>query len=234
MNKEKPAAPARATSKAIAEPDNITLIIQTLHHSNKLQIVNGILEIEPANKAHPEPDKQAQEINRFLQVNHKQLVSGIAQALSMRLLIFEYHDTKPSRVRLYFLDTLTGELVRCFCNAQTHRTRTSKHGKKGEPLPPKQFNPPEHGALMALWVRTGLEIPKRANLFDYMGNLSAIVLSGQISSKGQIQAKDLHPVTISDAAIRAIFAEQLPSKPAEQLPSNCRASKPPQPINYAA
>ena len=231
---EKPAAPIRATSKKDKPIDNTTLLIRTLRHSSKLQIVNGILELEPANQANTEPDKQAQKIAGFLQAHHKQLVSGIAEALSMRLLIFEYHDTKPSRVRLYFLDTLTGELVRCFCNAQTHRTRTSKHGKKGEPLPPKQFNPPEHGALMALWVRTGLEIPKRANLFDYMGNLSAIVLSGQINNKGQIQAKDLHPVTISDAAIRAIFAEQLPSKPAEQLPSNCRASKPPEPSNHAA
>lgn len=232
--KEKPAAPVRATSKIDKQNNDITLLTKTLSRSSKLQIVNGIFEIEPVNQVHPEPDKQAQKIAEFIKANYKQLISEIAQAVSMHLLIFEYHDTKPSRVRLYFLDMLTGELVRCYCNAETHRTRSTKHGKKGEPLPPKQFNPPEHGSLMKLWVRTGLEIPKRANMFDYMGNLSAIVLCGQINNKGQIQAKDLHPVTISDAAIRAIFAEQLPSKPAEQLPSNCRASKPPEPRNHAA
>ena len=232
--KEKPAAPVRATSKIDKQNNNITLLTKTLSRSSKLQIVNGVLEIAPLNKQHPEPDKQAQTIAEFISDNYKQLISEIAQAVSMRLLIFDYHDTTRGRVRLYFLDMLTGELINCYCNAETHRTRNTKHGKKGEPLPPKQFNPPEHGSLMKLWVRTGLEIPKRANLFDYMGNLSAIVLSGQINSKGRIQANDLHPVTISDAAIRAKIAEQLPSKPAEQLPSNCRASKPPEPRNHAA
>lgn len=103
----------------------------------------------------------------------------------------------PSRVPTYVI-----------FNCKLTRRRNSKHGKRGDPFPEKQFYVSKSTAFYNFWVSTGLAMPKSLAVFhDYMGKLKALLFIGDLHSihKTRLNAGSLRPLSVPAEVIRRAF-----------------------------
>ncbi len=115
-------------------------------------------------------------------------------------------DTRNQRradgITLQFRCVLSGNKYYAIFNASIHRTRTSVHGKAGDPLPVGHFSIGEQSAFMKFWKSTGLPYQRRSNLHQRMGNLAGLRYTATVTDGERLVASTLRPIDLS--------TEQLP------------------------
>lgn len=126
-------------------------------------------------------------------------------------------------------------------NVETARKRTTRYGKKDQPLPPGQFWIGERHALYQFWQLTGLPMPRRKGAFsDYLGKLKPLYLTGVVIGE-KVRATSLKPVdvTVQDiilASKKVGDREILPDNSSTfsgHLTDNCRTIIPDKPVQQS-
>ncbi|UHQ56641.1 hypothetical protein [Microbulbifer sp. YPW16] len=107
-----------------------------------------------------------------------------------------YGPSKRGGVALQFRNLIDGSERYSIFNAETRRNRNTKHGKKGGPLPRRQFRITERFKFYGFWVSTGLPVPRRLSAFhDYMGKLASLVFTCSTASGERLH--DPSPLSLS-------------------------------------
>lgn len=119
-----------------------------------------------------------------------------------------YGRHKAPGVTLQLPSVISGLDTHAIFNADLTRNRNTKAGAKGSPLPQGHFHIGKRSHLFNFWQSSGLPFPKRlSSLYDYMGNLQGILLSGTLVAdhRNRLNAGSLRPLSITADEIRRAF-----------------------------
>ena len=150
-----------------------------------VEIVDGQLSVQrPDGSAVPKKELK----------NHRhELLRQIASRCNLRLFTYDSYDTGRfsggayAGVRLTFLDLKTGEPHSVFYNARLTRDRSTRHGRKGSPLPKGQFRVDRKSKLIRLWLRLHLPLPsKLSTMHERMGKLKSIIVFASLDSNQKL------------------------------------------------
>lgn len=114
-------------------------------------------------------------------------------------------------------------------NADLTRNRNTKAGAKGTPLPLGHFHIGKRSHLFNFWQSSGLPFPKRlSSLYDYMGNLQGILLSGTLGGGhgNRLNAGSLRPLSITADEIQRAFTPDSDRTVTKQLTDNKHTNLP--------
>jgi hypothetical protein len=172
-----------------------------IQRSCYVAIESGVLIVR--NKQGSLCDKQ----KKWIDNKSKQLIKEILTTTNQNGFAYRFYNAQHSRskkipsVILQFSNIVSEEQAYAAFNVDLNRTRDSKNGKKGSPLPPKQFSPPAGGAFVEFWKDTGLKPPKRRGSYhDYMGKLKCLLFQGEIKGnpeQAKLINKTLTPLEVS-------------------------------------
>ncbi len=181
-----------------------------------MAVVNGRLAISPASGKPVPADWLA---------NHSaQLMADIAnksQTLCLTYLGYatgNYGKHRAGGVTLQFCDMATGQPHYAIFNVETHRKRSTRHGKAGHALPAGQFRAGKRSAFVSFWNSTGLPARRLSDFHDYMGKLSAFVFTAEITDGEKLTAATLRPLTLH-------LSDKCPTSP-RQLPDKAPTTAP--------
>lgn len=117
-----------------------------------------------------------------------------------------YNHGRAPGVCLQFEDVCDSSSAYTIFNAALDRTRNTKHGKAGTPLPPGQFRVGPRSSLVKFWKKTGLPLPRRLSaLYDYMGHLSQFIFTGERTSADRLDKNLVEPLNLSPEKIHDAF-----------------------------
>ena len=139
---------------------------------------------------------------------HDNMVQDIAYLLGVPVLRFisfntgKYGRHKADGVNLQFEDLTSNKDAYAIFNVDLARKRTTKNGKKGQPLSGKQFSVPRKSLFRQFWIASGLIEPNRSTKYSgYMGNLKSIIFTANYQgtdSKGErLTKQSIRPLSIS-------------------------------------
>lgn len=201
-----------------------------ISRGDTLAICRGRLEIKPAS-GRPVPED-------WLRKNREPLVQEIAQGLQEDLFVFISHRTgrygkgRYPGVCLTFQNLRNGAILYLLFNADLNRTRDTKSGRRGSPLPAGQFRVTKKHGLSQFWIGMGMNPPPRwCQLCRYMGNLSQLVFQGDEQSNGRIRKETLRPATLPASRIEQAI-QQL-STP-ELYPNDAQHTPIPYPVSVSS
>lgn len=173
----------------------------------------------------------------WLAVNERPLIAEAAALVGVLALEYVGHTVgnyavgNPRRraggLTLQFRCTRTGQPWYAVFNVETTRSRTTTHGKAGEPLPRGHFRVTRRHAFCAFWKATGLPMRRLSSLYDYIGNLTPLFFTGQPGVDERLTAGTLAPLEIEADQLR--LAANLPGNSRTitgQVPDNSRTSAP--------
>lgn len=165
----------------------------------------GCLVITPKS-GNPVPDD-------WLAENLPSLIREIAAATGVVIFQYRRHSVGKfgahnwSGILLDYTNITTGETAQIFYNCETTRERTTKAGKKGDPLPRGKFRVTERHAFTKYWQSLGLPLPPRLRDFHYcMGKLGGVYVTASQDRLGKIDKSKLKPVTLSADDLKCAFA----------------------------
>lgn len=120
-----------------------------------------------------------------------------------------YDQGKHPGVSLQFRPTINDDTTYVIFNASLTRSRTTKTGKKGSPLPKGHFHVGERSHFYKFWKSTSLAFPKSLTSFhDYMGNLENILFTASLTEgrdDGRMDAGSIRPLSVSSDFVRRTF-----------------------------
>ena len=153
------------------------LVPLMLNRGDSLAIKCGALVVLPASGL-PVPQK-------WLDDNSINVVTEILQQTGKDGLLYleystgNYCKSLASGVTLQFQNLMTGVKAYAIFNADLTRSRSTKNGKAGDPLPTGQFNLAKGAAFVKFWDKTGVKKPlSRTEFHKRMGNLKALLFTG--------------------------------------------------------
>jgi len=111
-----------------------------------------------------------------------------------------YGDILASGVTLQFKRVLSGANIYAIFNADLTRSRNTKHGKAGDPLPKGHFHLTKGSAFLKFWDKAG--VPRAVSRTDFhrrMGNLKPLVFTGDFhcSKQGKLINDTINPLDIT-------------------------------------
>ncbi|WP_322614993.1 hypothetical protein [Pseudomonas sp. BIC9C] len=177
-----------------------------LIRGDEVSIQSGRLVIQPAS-GKPVP---AEWLNEHGEVLTAALLSAFGRH-GFRYLghrTGRYGGGRFQGVTLQFVDLLTGEDVCAVFNAQLTRERTTKAGRKGDPLPQGQFRVGVRHELWKLWCASGLPEPRRrSELCEVMHKLGGVLIEGDRheTQPGRLVVSTVRPISIDSDQVRAAF-----------------------------
>jgi hypothetical protein len=205
----------------LANHDIKNLIRHMLVRGDYVAIKKGRLTITPKSKKTIP--------NQWLTENVQLIENELISTLSLVSYRYENFTTglydvhngkKEGGVTLHYNNVLTGDSPRLTYTVPLTRDRTTKHGKKGQPLPKNRFRVSSRMAFYKFWLNLELPLPTRLSAFhDCMGKLSGVLLTGTCttSTKGSsLDKENLAMLEVSHAEILSVYtgAEEI------QLPDN--------------
>ena len=149
----------------------------------------------------------------WIQSHQAQLVSEILKQTNRDALLYigysaaKYGDKLAGGVALQFTHVLTGAEVYAIFNADISRSRTTKHGKAGSPLPQGQFHVAKGSGFCKFWASTGLPSRKLSSYYEYMGKLKLLIFESQdvSTSNNRLNSSLLKPLHISFHEVKEAF-----------------------------
>ena len=186
-------------------------LTQLLTRGDALAVEKGRLTLTPAS-GRPVPAD-------WLSAHSTDLIAQAASITEVTALEYtgysvgHYGPKLAGGVTLQFRCLTTGQELFAIFNASTKRTRTTRHGCKGNPLPPGQFRVGKRSAFYHFWQSTGLAAHRLSDFHDYMGKLRSLTFTGSLSKGERLDATTLRPLTISARAMRALVERNLPNTP---------------------
>ena len=107
-----------------------------------------------------------------------------------------------SGVTLQFVNVVTGVNPHAIFHAGLKKSRTTKTGKKGDPLPKGRFNITKNYAFFKFWERAKIPHPRRLSEYhEHMGKLRNMVVTMELNEKGKAINDSLMPLSVSCDAI---------------------------------
>ncbi|WP_444925870.1 hypothetical protein ACJJI4_16950 [Microbulbifer sp. TRSA002] len=171
------------------------LLQRLLARGDGIAVDSGRLTLTPAS-GHPVPAEWLSEHERPLITEASRLAS-VEPLEYVGYSVGNYGPSKRGGVSLQFRSLVDGSERYSVFNAETRRNRTTKHGKKGSPLPSGQFRITTRFKFYGFWVSTGLPVPRRLSAFhDYMGKLAGLVFTGEAPDGERLS--DARPLSISN------------------------------------
>lgn len=175
-----------------------------ISRGDQVAIVDGILQIIPAS-GKPVPDD-------WYSDNKQRLITEITKTVSVTAYRYDSYSTGRyksdqkglyfSGVTLQFVNVVTGENPHAIFNAGLKRSRTTKSGKKGDPLPKGRFNITKNYAFFKFWERAKIPHPRRLSEYhEHMGKLRNMVFTMELNEKGKAVNDSLMPLSVSYDAI---------------------------------
>lgn len=198
-----------------------------LSRGDEVSIEHGRLVIRPAS-GKPVPQNWFQEYAPGL-------IREILNTLGIKS--YEYRDYKTGHfgsgklpgVYLQFRSVVANSSTYTIFNADLTRSRTTKTGKAGSPLPDGHFRVGELSHFYSFWMEAGLAVPKSLTSFhDYMGKLHGILFTAEMTANRQNRMKSgsIHPVSVSAEQVRAAFSPDKLQTKSGQAPDNFRTTLP--------
>lgn len=187
-------------------------IRQLLSRGDEVCIERGRLEIRPVSRKPVPPD--------WLQEHSPTLIREILIAIGIDA--YEYSSCTTGRysprkwpgITLQFSSSVTHADAHAFFNVELTRSRDTKAGKAGTPLPTGHFRVGKGSHFFRFWEATGLLMPKRRSSFhDYLGNLRGILFAADITEghENRLITRSILPLSVSAAEVCKAF-----------LPDNCQ------------
>lgn len=187
----------------------------------------GVLHVEHAS-GQPPNERQL----TWLRENSETIIAGLWARLRYPVFRYieystgKYGSRKSPGVTIQFEVVGTGGTAYAIFNAELTRARSTKAGKKGEPLPSGQFRVNPGHALTKLWTRTNLPPPRRlAAMHDYMGKLRAVLFVGEFCEGERLDKATLRPLELTSEQVRAVAGFGV-------APDNSRTSSGQSPDNF--
>jgi hypothetical protein len=118
-----------------------------------------------------------------------------------------YGKIRASGVTLQFKHVLTGAEAYAIFNAGLTRSRNTKHGRVGDPLPKGQFHVAKGSGFCKFWASTGLPSRRLSSYYEYMGKLKLFFFESQdiSSSNNRLNSSSLKTLHISCHEVKAAF-----------------------------
>ena len=118
-----------------------------------------------------------------------------------------YGKIRASGVTLQFKHVLTGAEAYTIFNAGLTRSRNTKHGRAGDPLPKGQFHVAKGSGFCKFWASTGLPPRKLSSYYEYMGKLKPLFFESQdiSNSNNRLNSSLLKPLHISFHEVKEAF-----------------------------
>jgi len=185
-------------------PGNLSMAV-LLDWGYSVSIESGHLIINPNNKM---------PCVKHLTNSHKlKLIVEILQKIGRDALTFHSHSaskygpTLAGGVTLQFTHVLTGSEAYAIFNANLTRSRNTKSGRAGDPLPTKQFRVAKHSGFCKFWASTGLPPRKLSSYYEYMGKLKPLFFESQdiSNSNDRLDSSLLKPLQISFQEVKEAF-----------------------------
>ena len=186
------------TPSAHSTTNSSGLLTKLLNRGDDISIAQGKLSIKPSSGLTIPP--------AWLKQNEHLLINDICQLFNLTPLKYvsystgryEYKGKKIEGITLQFINLQTNENAYLIFNASLKRLRKSKGGKKGEPLPGKQFIVSERCHFYKFWCLTGLPLPRSLSKFyECMGRLKPFVFTGNVDFNNRISSKIIQLLSIS-------------------------------------
>jgi hypothetical protein len=173
-----------------------SLLTKLLNKGDQISIVQGKLLIKPSSGLEVP--------SNWLKQYEPLLINDICQLLNITALRYvsytsgRYGNKKSPGITLQFSDLQTNEDAYIIYNAILKRTRNSKGGMKGEPLPNKQFIVGERSSFYKFWRSADLPLPRSLSKFyECMGKLKSLIFTGQVDFNNRITNKIVSLLEIS-------------------------------------
>lgn len=172
----------------------------------------------------------------FLKKYSQVLLHEILTALGIEA--YEYRSYKTGRyggpkhagITLQFTSGIADVSTYTIFNVGLTRTRTTKSGKEGSPLPKGHFIVSDEYCFYMFWKSTALTIPKSLTSFhDYMGNLKGILFTANLTrgrDDGRMVASSIRPLSVSSDLVRQVFLPDSPRITSGYAPDKCRIKNP--------
>ena len=149
----------------------------------------------------------------WIKSHQAQLVAEILKQTNRDALLYigysadKYGDKLAGGVALQFTRVLTGAEVYAIFNANISRSRTTKHGKAGSPLPQGQFHVAKRSGFCKFWASTGLPSRRLSCYYEHMGKLKPLFFESQniANSDNRLHSSSLRPLQISCHEIKVAF-----------------------------
>lgn len=228
-----------SNNNSLNQPTNVSsnsLLAKLLTRGDSISIANGLLVIDLLNGQ--EVPMNWFKSNSPLITNEICLLFNIHAFQYLSYTSGRFGSKKTEGISLQFIHLLTHDDVYTIFNANLKRARSTTHGKKGSPLPNKQFIVTKKYNFYKFWCTTGLKLPPRLSSFhDYMGKLKSLTFTGEIEKNNRIIKTSIRPLNISFQQITSKLhtigsITKVVSKPDkfhainQQAPNNGRTSIP--------
>ena len=181
------------------------LVPLMLNRGDSLAIKCGTLVVLPASGL-PVPKKWLDD-NSFNVVTEILQQTGKDGLLYLEYSTGNYCKNLASGVTLQFQNLMTGVKAYAIFNADLTRSRSTKNGKAGEPLPTGKFNLAKGAAFIKFWNKTGVKKPlSRTEFHKRMGNLKALLFTGNPhpTKQDRLVSSSIKPLEITfDEIIKA-------------------------------
>lgn len=176
------------------------LLTKLLNRGDNISIVQGKLLIKPSSGLAIPPT--------WLKKNELLLINEICQLSNLIPLRYVSYTTgsygikKSQGITLQFINLKTNDDAYVIYNASLKRTRKSKGGNQGDPLPKKQFIVSERSSFYKFWLSIGLPLPKSLSKFyECMGRLKPLIFTGNVNFNNRISSKIIQLLNISHQQI---------------------------------
>jgi len=201
-------------------------LLRLLARGDEVAVEKGRLIISPASGLHAPAE--------WLELHERNLIAQaarLAEVSAFEYLSYSVGQYGPSRaggVTLQFHCINTAQPLFAIFNADTKRARSTRHGKKGTPLPAGQFRVGKRSAFYRFWASTGLPIRRLSDFHDYMGNLESLIFTGTPSKGERLDASTLHPLVISSHELTTLVRSAM----ADNNPTNHRQTPDTNPTRF--
>ena len=184
------------------------LLYKLIEHGDSISIKHGRLTIQAASGKTIPPNwlsKYGPEL--VTQILELTAISGYQYQSYSTGLYSVYRTKRCGGITLIFKNMETNDEPHLIFNVNLSRQRSTKHGKKGDPLPKNHFRIGKRCSFYRFWVDTGLAIPTRLGSFHgYMGNLSGLIFTGDTAPNNKnesrfVKEKGIAPLNITHEMI---------------------------------
>ena len=168
-----------------------------------VSVVNGEISVILHSEPHRAIDYNAEKL-----INDIALITGVLVLKYEGRSVGEYQQASGKRaggITLTFIAVGLGELFYAIFNVNTRRLRTTKTGRKGQPLPLGKFTVGGRAALPDLWRRLGLTNPRSPSdwpdCVGPRGPLSRLYLTAEILNGERLNKSTINLLNIEATAI---------------------------------
>ena len=174
------------------------LVPMMLNRGDSISIKCGLLVVLPASGL---PVSQ-----KWLDDNRINVVTEILQQTGKDGLLYidysagNYCKNVASGVTLQFQYLMTGAKAYAIFNADLTRSRNTKSGKAGDPLPTDQFHLAKGAVFIKFWHKAGVKKPSSSTeYYKRMGNLKTLFFTGNLhaTKKDRLVSDSITPLEIT-------------------------------------